>query len=73
MSNLIRLVIFVFITNWFISCKADVDSSIMTGDLIFQESMSLQCIAVQIATKSRYSHVGIIFLEELRLKKEDIL
>lgn len=31
------------------------------GDIIFQESLSSQSRAVQIATNSRYSHVGIIF------------
>lgn len=32
-----------------------------TGDLIFQTSLSRQSVAVQLATKSRYSHCGIIF------------
>lgn len=31
------------------------------GDIIFQESMSAQSKAIQLATHSRYSHCGIIF------------
>lgn len=34
---------------------------IRDGDIIFQESLSSQCIAIQKATKSKYSHCGIIY------------
>lgn len=34
---------------------------IRDGDIIFQESLSRQSSALKIATKSRYTHVGIIF------------
>lgn len=34
------------------------------GDIIFQDSQSSQSIAIQQATKSRYSHCGIIFKEK---------
>lgn len=34
------------------------------GDIIFQDSQSSQCVAIQQATKSRYSHCGIIFREK---------
>ncbi len=34
------------------------------GDIIFQESQSAQCKAVQKATNSRYSHCGIIFRKD---------
>lgn len=33
------------------------------GDLVFQNSRSFQCEAVMAATKSKYSHVGMIFIE----------
>ncbi|WP_344930909.1 YiiX family permuted papain-like enzyme [Aquimarina addita] len=33
------------------------------GDLIFQTSLSNQSLAIQIATDSKYSHVGIIYKE----------
>lgn len=35
--------------------------NIRNGDIIFQESLSSQCIAIQKATKSKYSHCGIIY------------
>lgn len=43
--------------------KKDVISNLQEGDLIFQISQSSQCIAVQAATKSVYSHCGIVFTE----------
>src|ERR1700704_3182300 len=33
------------------------------GDIIFQTSRSGQSRAIQLATHSRYSHMGIVFLE----------
>ncbi len=33
------------------------------GDMIFQSSISPQCKAIQLATRSPYSHCGIIFYE----------
>lgn len=36
-------------------------NEIMNGDLIFQTSLSSQSQAIQIATKSKYSHCGIIY------------
>lgn len=32
------------------------------GDIIFQTSRSAQSVAIQLATKSRWSHVGIVYL-----------
>lgn len=37
------------------------NSDFQNGDLIFQTSQSSQSIAIQLATKSKYSHVGIIY------------
>src|SRR3954469_24265931 len=34
---------------------------IKAGDIIFQTSRSDQSLAIQLATKSKYSHVGIIY------------
>ncbi|MGE8426584.1 MAG: YiiX family permuted papain-like enzyme [Sphingobacterium sp.] len=34
------------------------------GDMIFQSSISPQCKAIQLATRSPYSHCGIIFYEQ---------
>ncbi len=46
------------------------------GDMIFQSSISPQCKAIQLATRSPYSHCGIIFYENgnpyvKRLKNAD--
>ena len=38
------------------------NDSLQNGDIIFQTSKSRQSMAIQIATKSEYSHVGIIYL-----------
>ena len=38
------------------------NDSLQNGDIIFQTSKSKQSMAIQIATKSEYSHVGIIYL-----------
>ncbi|MDR2625955.1 MAG: YiiX family permuted papain-like enzyme [Zoogloeaceae bacterium] len=38
--------------------------AVLEGDLIFQTSGSRQSLAIQRATKSRYSHMGIIFREQ---------
>jgi len=35
-----------------------------TGDLIFQQSRSAQSLAIQEATRSRYSHMGMIVLRD---------
>ncbi len=37
---------------------------IQEGDMIFQTSQSEQCEAVRIATNSKFSHCGIIFIEK---------
>jgi len=39
-------------------------SDINAGDIIFQTSKSSQSKAIQIATKSKYSHMGIVFIQE---------
>jgi uncharacterized protein YycO len=37
---------------------------IQDGDMIFQTSESAQCEAVRIATQSKFSHCGIVFIEK---------
>ncbi len=39
------------------------NDEIKNGDLIFQTSLSSQSKAIQLATKSKYSHCGLIFKE----------
>ena len=60
----------LLIAVFFISCSNS-DSNrentnkteIRNGDIIFQTSKSSQSKAIQIATKSKYSHMGIIYKE----------
>lgn len=39
-------------------------NKIQEGDMIFQTSQSQQCEAVRIATNSKFSHCGIVFIEK---------
>jgi hypothetical protein len=41
-------------------------SALRDGDIIFHESRSSQSRAIQLATKSRYSHMGILYREHGR-------
>jgi hypothetical protein len=43
--------------------KSAAKGEIRSGDLIFQTSLSEQSKAIQLATKSKYSHCGIIYKE----------
>lgn len=53
---------FIFIIILFCSCNQEIDeSNFLSGDVIFQESESSQSKAIQLATKSKYSHCGIIY------------
>ncbi len=39
-----------------------ISDQFQNGDIIFQESKSSQSKAIQLATNSRYSHMGIIYI-----------
>lgn len=44
------------------SCQNNTGSNdFKNGDIVFQTSKSSQSIAIQIATKSKYSHIGMIY------------
>lgn len=45
------------------SLSSDITESLKDGDIIFQESQSAQSKAVRLATHSRYSHCGIIYIK----------
>ncbi|MDR2099434.1 MAG: YiiX family permuted papain-like enzyme [Campylobacteraceae bacterium] len=46
-------------------CSVEIRSGeLMEGDIIFQTSLSSQSKAIQAATKSKYSHMGLIFKNE---------
>ncbi|MBL7799764.1 MAG: YiiX family permuted papain-like enzyme [Chitinophagales bacterium] len=40
------------------------NDELKNGDLIFQTSLSQQSLAIQLATKSKYSHCGLIFKDQ---------
>ena len=44
--------------------KSNQGLNLHDGDIIFQSSQSGQSLAVQLATKSKYSHVGLIYIIE---------
>ena len=60
MKIFVVLALFVL---WFIGCNREVGYEPRNGDIIFQTSQSPQSVAIQKATKSRYSHMGIVFVE----------
>jgi len=43
------------------SSAPTMESRLRDGDIIFHESQSAQSRAIQLATKSRYSHMGIVY------------
>jgi hypothetical protein len=58
-----KKLLFLLIPLLILSCKKDVPPTDMLrdGDLIFQTSQSQQSQAIQLATKSKFSHCGIIY------------
>src|SRR6185436_16779752 len=46
------------------SCTLHAAPPVMNGDIIFHTSRSSQSVAVQRATGSRYSHMGVILFRE---------
>lgn len=51
------------VTTAFKKINEKIEESFKDGDIIFQTSESVQCEAVRIATNSKFSHCGIIFIE----------
>src|SRR3954464_12561031 len=48
---------------FFFGCKAQNTSDVKDGDIIFIQNPGGQGKAIQLATKSKYTHVGVIFFE----------
>ena len=48
----------------FVGCSLGADSVFQDGDIIFQESQSSQSQALRLAMNSRYTHMGLIVLED---------
>jgi hypothetical protein len=49
-----------------VAAAPSVESRLRDGDIIFHESRSSQSRAIQLATKSRYSHMGIVYRQNGR-------
>ena len=45
------------------SCSCFEEYQVQNGDIIFQTSRSSQSVAIQRATKSKYSHMGIVYIK----------
>lgn len=59
--------LFPFVVLWLLALSACGDSladQLRDGDIIFHTSRSAQSVAIQKATHSRYSHMGIVFLRD---------
>lgn len=67
---MIRFTSFFFVCFLLFGCSSNtkvattLEPKIQDGDIIFQSTHSRQCEAVKLATKSEYSHVGIIFKDQ---------
>ena len=59
MKRALRYLHLVFIL--FCACSPGITSSINDGDIIFQESLSSQGEELELATGSKYTHMGIIY------------
>lgn len=49
-----------------VACSPQGDYEPRNGDVIFQTSQSSQSLAIQLATDSPYSHIGIVYVREGR-------
>ena len=58
-----KVVIIFLVLLCFLSCSPSTEYQPQNSDIIFHTSQSAQSLAIQKATKSKYSHMGIIFLK----------
>ncbi|TGK81342.1 YiiX family permuted papain-like enzyme [Leptospira noumeaensis] len=61
MNLILRFVLIIFLSATSSFAKPIDISKLEEGDIIFHESKSEQATAIKLATKSRYTHVGMIF------------
>lgn len=64
MMKRIFVILIVFFSIW--ACQPAKEYQPQNGDIIFHTSRSSQSLAIQKATKSQYSHMGIIYLERTK-------
>ena len=59
-----RTLLLGILTVWSLACTAGDRYLPRNGDIVFHTSRSAQSAAIQLATGSRYSHMGIVYLQE---------
>lgn len=59
-----RAVALLLVSAVLFGCSAGNDYEPRNGDVVFQTSRSSQSMAIQLATKSQYSHMGIVYVRE---------
>lgn len=57
-----RLILILLVAFQLFGCLAKSDYQPRNGDIVFQTSRSSQSLAIQLATKSPYSHIGIVYI-----------
>ena len=63
MKHMSKSIILFFVTLIFFGCGAQ-SPALKDGDILFIVSASGQGKAIQLATKSKYTHVGVVFYEK---------
>jgi hypothetical protein len=63
-DTLRKIVVVLWLSLFLFGCSKPSGRQIHDGDIIFQTSRSSQSAAIQIATHSKYSHMGRIFLKD---------
>jgi hypothetical protein len=61
---IVRSAVVVVICVQLTGCFGAGDYEPRNGDIVFQTSRSAQSVAIQLATKSPYSHMGIVYLQD---------
>lgn len=56
-----RILVLILIVAAGVVRASELESRLRQGDIIFHESLSTQSRAIQLATGSRYSHMGLLF------------
>ncbi len=59
-----RAVALLLVSAVLVGCSAGSDYEPRSGDVVFQTSRSSQSMAIQLATKSPYSHMGIVYVRD---------
>jgi hypothetical protein len=64
MSLVMRLIALSLFLVGLVGCASGSDYEPRNGDIIFHTSRSAQSLAIRLATQSRYSHMGIVYVRD---------